>query len=160
MSVSVRSFEARDAEAFLTLYRACLEHYAISPATLSQEARVISLLIAQRHMACHLAFDGETAVGFATWGFSFPAGAGISLVMKELFVTPDAQSKGVGRALLSALIDVARSEGCTRLDWATDGTNDRAQSFYAALSAPKMTKQNYRVVQSEFDAFQARIARN
>ena len=65
----------------------------------------------------------------------------------------------VGKALLSALIDVARREGCTRFDWATDGTNEGAQRFYKALAAPKMAKQSYRVTDTEFDAFQARIGR-
>ena len=157
MSVTVRAFGIGDADAFRTLHRACLAYYQIVPATHDQEERVLSLLHAERHMACHLAFDGVQPVGFATWGLSFPAGADISLVMKELFVSPNARQKGVGKALLSALIDVARHEGCTRFDWATDGTNKGAQKFYTALAAPKMSKQNYRVSHTEFDAFQARI---
>ena len=157
MSVTVRAFGIGDADAFRTLHRACLVYYQIVPATHDQEERVLSLLLAERHMACHLAFDGAQPVGFATWGLSFPAGAGISLVMKELFVSPNARQKGVGKALISALIDVARHEGCTRFDWATDGRNEGAQKFYTALAAPKMSKQNYRVSHTEFDAFQARI---
>mgnify|MGYP001171605968 CR=1 FL=1 len=157
MSVTVRAFRAEDAEAFRTLQRACLAYYQIAPATHDQEERVLSLLRAERHMACHLAFDGTQPVGFATWGLSFPAGPGISLVIKELFVSPTVRQKGVGKALLSALIDVARREGCTRFDWAIDGTNGGAQRFYEALAAPKMTKQSYRVAETEFDAFQARI---
>ncbi|MBW4709498.1 GNAT family N-acetyltransferase [Roseobacter sp. YSTF-M11] len=157
MTVTVRLFCEADADAFLAVHRACLVHYGIEPATNAQEARLLSLLVAERHMACHLAFDDALPVGFATWGLNFPAGAGVSLVMKELFVRSGARKKGVGRALLSALIDVARDEGCTRFDWATDGSNDGSQQFYASLAAPKMTKQNYRVPRTEFDAFQARI---
>lgn len=158
MSVTVRPFTVKDSEAFLGLHRACMQHYEIPPATQAQEERIISLLLAERHMACHLAFDCNRPVGFASWGLNFPAGAGISLVMKELFVSPEARKKGVGRSLLYALVDVARAEGCVRFDWATDGSNGAAQHFYAALAAPEMAKRNYRVSKAEFDSFQERIA--
>ncbi len=157
MSLTVRAFDKKDVDAFCILYRECLEYYQIPPATPTQEERVLSLLIAERHMSCHIAFDDGQPLGFATWGLNFPAGAGTSLVMKELFVSSNARGKGVGKALLSTLIDVARHEGCTRFDWATDGSNGAAQSFYATLDTPEMAKQNYRVSSEGFDAFQARL---
>ena len=153
MSITVRSFDKNNTDAFCILYRECLAYYKIAPATRKQEERILSLLLAERHMSCHIAFEGAKPLGFATWGLSFPAGKSISLVMKELFVSSKARGKGVGKTLLSALIDVARKEGCTRFDWATDGTNEAAQKFYATLDAPMMTKQNYRVSSTDFDAF-------
>lgn len=108
-------------------------------------------------MACHLAYEAKTCVGFATWGLSFPAGATTSLVMKELFVIPKAQGQGVGRALLSALTRVAEIEGCDLLDWATDGENTASQAFYAKIKAPEKEKVTYRVLASEFAEFRARL---
>lgn len=160
MSITVRSFDKNDTNAFCVLYQECLAYYQIAPATREQEERILSLLIAERHMACHIAFDGVQPVGFATWSLNFPAGADISLVVKELFISQNARGRGAGKALLSALIDVARNEGCTRFDWATDGNNRGAQKFYSAIDAPKMTKQNYRVPSTEFDAFQLRLSPN
>ncbi|KAB7613688.1 GNAT family N-acetyltransferase [Amylibacter sp. SFDW26] len=157
MSLTIRAFDEKDIDAFRTLYQECLAYYQVAAASPEQEERVISLLIAERHMACHIAFDGTIPLGFATWGLNFPAGAGISLVMKELFVSSNARGKGVGKALLSTLIDVAREEGCTRFDWATDGTNKGAQKFYAALDAPKMTKQSYRISSEKYEKFQSRL---
>ncbi len=157
MTLTLRAYGPDDADAFRSLHRACLAHYKIAPATASQEARIIDLLNRERHMACHIAYDGDTALGFATWALSFPAGAGISLVMKELFVCAEARGLGVGRALLSALIGVARDEGCVRVDWATDGTNKTAQQFYAGLDAPALEKHSFRVERAAFDAFQKRL---
>lgn len=110
MRVAVEPFRVEHTEAFRGLHRACLAHYGIPPATTAQEERVLSLLRAERHMACHLAFAGAEDVGFATWGLALPSGAGISLVMKELFVAEHGRRKGVGRALLSALVNVARQK--------------------------------------------------
>lgn len=157
MNLVISRFHQEHAEAFRTLHRACLAHYSVPAATRSHEDRVLALLNAERHMACHLAFQDGEAVGFATWGLNFPAGAGISLVMKELFVAEHGRGKGVGKALLSALVDVARQEGCERFDWATDGTNAAAQAFYASVGATPHEKQAYRVQKDEFRNFQKRL---
>jgi GNAT superfamily N-acetyltransferase len=111
-------------------------------------------------MACHLAYDNEACVGFATWGLSFPAGVTTSLVMKELFVSPHAQGKGIGRAILAELTRVAEAEGCTRLDWATDGSNQSAQAFYTKIGAPEKRKVSYRIDATDFDSFRKRLTQN
>ncbi|MEM7497439.1 MAG: GNAT family N-acetyltransferase [Pseudomonadota bacterium] len=157
MSVTVAEFRREHEEAFRSLHRACLAHYAVPPATPAQEDRILSLLRVERHMACHLAFNGDDPVGFATWGLCFPAGAGISLMMKELFVAERGRRMGVGKALLAALIDRARREGCERFDWATDGTNAAAQAFYASINAPEKSKQNYSLPSQEFGRFLRRL---
>ena len=97
-------------------------------------------------------------MGFATWGLSFPAGLTTSLVMKELFVCPTAQGKGVGCAILAELARVAEIEGCSRLDWATDGDNRAAQAFYAKLNAPIKEKVTYRVTTEEFSTFRKNLS--
>lgn len=157
MSFAIREYRGEHAEAFRALYRACLAHYGIPAATRTQEDRVLALLNAERHMACHLAFRNDEALGFATWGLSFPAGAGISLVMKELFVVEHGRGFGVGKALLSALVDIAQREGCERFDWSTDGKNTSAQALYAAIHAVPYNKQAYRVPKDGFSDFQSRL---
>ena len=102
--IETRAFASGDSADFLTLYRACLAHYGIAPATTAQEARVLSLLTAGQHMSCLMAYDGGRPAGFATWVLTFPAGAGVALYMKEIFVAETARGRGVGRALPRFLI--------------------------------------------------------
>ena len=153
MKTTIVRFRAEHAEAFRGLHRACLVHYALPPASKAEEERILSLLQAERHMAGHLAFRGDDPVGFATWGFAFPAGSGISLVMKELFVAEHGRRMGVGAALLSALVEVAEQEGCVRFDWATDGENAKAQAFYASVGAPEKPKKSYSLPRQNFQRF-------
>ncbi|MFK7940357.1 MAG: GNAT family N-acetyltransferase [Roseovarius sp.] len=142
---------------FLTLYRACLAHYAIPAATPEQEARVTELLASGRHMSCLMAYEGDTPVGFATWTLTFPAGAGLALYMKELFVDGSARGAGAGRALLAGLVGIAQAEGCTRMDWQTDRSNALSQAFYTRINAPSFDKLTYRIGAAEFAGFRAAL---
>ena len=157
--ICVRAFAPGDEDAFRYLFRAYLTHYGMDEEPGGMD-RMIEHLIAGRHMSCHLAWDGDTPAGFTTWNLAFPARSGLSLVMKELFVTPDARGTGLGRALLAALAREASDLGCVRLDWATDGDNPGAQAFYASLGLKPTGKISYRVDDSELVDFANRIGGN
>ena len=155
--IETRSFTAGDRDDFLSLYRDCLRHYGIPPATPAQEARVLELLASGRHMSCLMAYDGNRPAGFATWALTLPAGAGVALYMKEIFVSRTARGKGAGRALLAGLLGIAQAEGCARFDWQTDGDNQNAQAFYAGIGAPNKDKKTYRIMAAEFQEFTRRL---
>jgi GNAT superfamily N-acetyltransferase len=155
--IQTRGYTAADAKDFLRLYRDCLRHYGIEPATPDQEARVLGILKSGRHMSCLMAYDGPSPVGFATWALTLPAAAGVALYMKEIFVRDTARGKGAGRALLAGLIQIAEDEGCHRFDWQTDGSNAGSQAFYAALDAPTHDKKSYRIAQQDYAKFRTRL---
>ena len=138
--IFTRTYRSADKAAFLRLYRACLSHYGVSPATETEEARVLQILESPEHVSCLIAFEHEAALGFATWVLTLPAGPGVSLYMKELFILSAARGRGVGRAHMAGLVQIARSEGCDRFDWQTDGTNQVSQRFYEGLEAPLQDK--------------------
>ena len=155
--IELRHYDASDREAFLSLYRECLSHYRVPTATKEEEGRILDLLASRRHMSCLLAYDDAQPVGFATWVLTLPAGTGIALYMKEIFVSRRARGKGVGRALLTGLLDIADAENCARFDWQTDGENLEAQKFYASIDAPVKGKRVFRVMATEFDRFRSRL---
>jgi GNAT superfamily N-acetyltransferase len=94
-----------------------------------------------------LAWDGAVLAGFAGYQFIWPSSAlTTSLYLKELYVTSAYRRAGVGRLLMDRLRAIAVAGGCTRLEWTTDTSNGRAQSFYESLGAePLETKLFYRV---------------
>ena len=155
--IETRGYRAGDADAFLMLYRECLDYYRVREASEAQEARIIGILDSERHLSCLMAFDGPTPVGFATWVLTFPAGTDLALYMKELFVSEEARGKGVGRALMTGLVHIAKAEGCCRFDWQTDLENAVSQAFYKQLQAPLYEKVTYRVNSAEYDAFLSRL---
>ena len=56
-----------------------------------------------------------------------------TLVLYDLFTSSDARGLGLGRALLLAAEEYARSEGFVRMDLATARTNVSAQRLYESL---------------------------
>lgn len=85
-------------------------------------------------------------VGVAAYSFLWPAiGTTHSLYLKELYVSENHRTLGLGRALMDGLGVVARERGCTRVEWTTDRSNTVAQDFYTSLGAKRLeTKIFYR----------------
>ena len=86
-----------------------------------------------------LAFENETAVGFAVFFHNFSTWLGLpGIYLEDLFVKPEHRGKGYGRALLIELAKIARGRGCGRLEWAVLDWNEPAIQFYRKLGAKPM----------------------
>src|SRR5205823_13715418 len=83
-----------------------------------------------------LAFENETAVGFAVFFHNFSTWLGRpGLYLEDLFVKPEHRGKGYGRALLVDLARIARDRRCGRMEWAVLDWNDPAIQFYRKIGA-------------------------
>ncbi len=82
--------------------------------------------------------EGE-AVGFALWFHNFSTWRGRrGLYLEDLYVTPAARGKGVGRALLIHLAGIAVARGCARFEWSVLDWNQPAIDFYRTMGAVGM----------------------
>ena len=86
------------------------------------------------------AWRNDDLLGYAClyWHFTSLVPAE-TVLMNDLFVTPTARSQGIGRALVEASADVARSRGAHHLEWATAPDNATAQRLYDATGAQRST---------------------
>ncbi|MEI6649075.1 MAG: GNAT family N-acetyltransferase [Actinomycetes bacterium] len=50
--------------------------------------------------------------------------------LEDLFVSTESRGQGIGRALIDAVLEIAKVEGSSRLYWATDKSNVTAQKLY------------------------------
>lgn len=86
-----------------------------------------------------LAYEGERAVGYAVYFYTFSTFASLpGLFLEDLFVKPDARGQGAGRALLAYIAKIAEAEKCWRIEWAVLHWNEPALSFYKNLGAVEM----------------------
>jgi GNAT superfamily N-acetyltransferase len=82
------------------------------------------------------AWLGDQICGYAClyWHFTSLVPAE-TVLMNDLFVTETARGKRVGRALIEASADVARTRGAHHLEWATAPDNATAQHLYDSTGA-------------------------
>ena len=88
-----------------------------------------------------LARVGSQAVGFAVWFQNFSTFLGRpGLYLEDLFVRPEWRGRGIGRALLAHLAQVAVARDYGRMEWAVLDWNETAIRFYRGIGARPMNE--------------------
>ncbi len=83
-------------------------------------------------------------LGYACLYWHFSSLAAVETVlMNDLFVSPEARGHGIGRALIEASRNVARARGAGWLEWATAPDNHTAQRLYDSMTDEKSTWLEY-----------------
>jgi len=77
--------------------------------------------------------DGRL-VGIAHFLVHVSTTAPDSCYLQDLFTSPDARGKGVARALIRAVENWARHNGCARLYWQTHESNQAARLLYDQIA--------------------------
>jgi ribosomal protein S18 acetylase RimI-like enzyme len=88
-------------------------------------------LIRNRDMTVLLAGegpDGFAQLRFRPWVYS--AGPSAHSYLEELYVIPSLRGQGIGRALLGAAMEAARSEGASHMELGTSETDTAARALY------------------------------
>ena len=137
MSVHLRFAEAADVPVIAKLIRG-LAHYEKleGEVTMTEELLAKNLFGPRRYAETLLAEDGSEVVGFALFFHNFSTFlAQPGIYLEDLFVVPEQRGRGIGRALLERLAQIAVERGCGRLEWAVLDWNRDAIGFYERLGA-------------------------
>ncbi len=132
MAFQIRVVAERDFFEWLALFEGYSQFYSSEP-TDEKVLRVWHWLTdAENSLTAAVAVD-ETGsfLGFAHYR-TVPdtLSATNGLYLDDLFVSDQARSRGVGRALLAHVQAVAAEQNFSRVVWITDPDNDRAQLLY------------------------------
>jgi GNAT superfamily N-acetyltransferase len=135
--IHVRPARPQEAALVLRFIRELAEYERLLHEVKTTEADVRALLFGPAPRAfCDIAEADGQAVGFALWFYSVSTFEGRhGLYLEDLYVTPEARGKGIGKALLQALARRCRDEGLARLEWAVLDWNTPAVVFYDGLGA-------------------------
>lgn len=133
----IRSAQVEDVPVILELIRDLAAYERASHEVIATEELLVDVLFGERPAAeVLLAFEGQSAIGFAVFFHNFSTWLGRpGLYLEDLFVKPEKRGKGYGRALLVELAKIARDRGCGRMEWAVLDWNEPAIKFYRALGA-------------------------
>lgn len=137
MTVTIRPGEPADVPVIADLIRGLAVYEKLEDQVTMTEERLGDALFGDRRYAETLiAEDGGEAIGFALFFHNFSTFlAQPGIYLEDLFVNPEHRSKGVGRALLERLAQIAVDRGCARLEWAVLHWNAEAIKFYERLGA-------------------------
>ena len=70
----------------------------------------------------------QTVIHLSTWSVA------PRCYLNDLYTTPEARGKGVGRALIEAVYAMAKAKGCVKVHWLTHESNVTGQSLYNQLA--------------------------
>ena len=137
---AIRPATAADVPIILELIRALATYERAPNDVTATEDGLSKVLFGEKPAAeVLLAFENETAVGFAVFFHNFSTWLGRpGLYLEDLFVRPEDRGKGYGRALLIHLAKIARDRSCGRMEWAVLDWNEPAIQFYRKLGAKPM----------------------
>ena len=135
--VRIRFATESDGPLILGFIRALAEYERLAHYVVATEESLRESLFGARPAAeTLLAFEGDTAVGFALFFENFSTFNGRrGMYLEDLFVVPDARGRGYGKALLRKLASIAIERDYCRLDWAVLDWNEPAIRFYRSLGA-------------------------
>jgi GNAT superfamily N-acetyltransferase len=136
----IRPAGVEDVPIILKLIRDLATYERAPHEVTATEEQLVDVLFGEKPAAeVLLAFEGESAVGFAVYFYNFSTWLGRSgLYLEDLFVKPEKRGKGYGRALLVELAKIALERGCGRMEWAVLDWNEPAIKFYRSLGAQPM----------------------
>jgi GNAT superfamily N-acetyltransferase len=85
-------------------------------------------------------YEGAPA-GFALYFTSYSTWRGHhGIRLEDLYVTPTLRGKGIGKALLAKLAQIAVEQGCPRLEWDVLEWNAPAIAVYESIGAKLLTE--------------------
>ncbi len=135
--VKIRFGELADVPVIAELIRALARYERLEHEVTMTEEKLTDALFGDRHYAETLiAEDDGKPLGFALFFHNFSTFlAQPGIYLEDLFVVPEARSRGIGRALLERLAGIAVDRGCGRLEWSVLDWNKDAIGFYERLGA-------------------------
>jgi len=138
--ITYRQATPSDAPGILPLLEEIMGHHGVvPPEQASLSAAVSAILTASDHLIL-VADDGNGLVGMCALIFSQSTwSAGPVCELQDVVVTRDCRRGDVGRGLVQASEEVARSRGCSRLFLLAEYWNLDAHAFYRSLGLAEKT---------------------
>lgn len=135
-----------DIPLILSFIRALADYEKLTAEVEATEEKLHATLFGEKPAAeCLLAFadaPGSAApvpAGFALYFTNYSTFlAKPGLYLEDLFVKPEFRGRGIGKALLLHLAQLANSRGCGRMEWAVLDWNAPSIAFYESLGARRL----------------------
>lgn len=131
--ITIRQFHEQD---IVAIYELILEFAAFQKSedkiliTVEQMKRDIGLF------QCLVAEDADKQIiGFASYFYAYYSWSGKAIYLDDLYVQPLHRKQGIGAALLSSIVELARENKCIKVRWQVSNWNKNGIEFYKSFGA-------------------------
>jgi len=152
-NISLKFAEEKDIPVILSLIKELAEYEKLLDKVTVTEERLKENLFGKRKYAeVIIAELDKKPAGQALFFHNFSTFIGKpGIYLEDLYVKPEYRGKGIGKALLKKLIEVAKERNCGRVEWVVLDWNKPAIDFYKKLGAEPMNEWIiYRLIEENF----------
>ena len=131
MTFTIRPLVQNDKQRWLQLWKGYLTFYKTEFSAEKTEITWNRLLDPEFNLYGLVAEVNGQINGMTTYNFQNSTWSeNGQCLLEDLFVDEKLRGQGTGRALIDAVINEAKSRGCSRVYWNTDETNETARKLY------------------------------
>ena len=135
MTLTIRAIEEKDKSQWLKLWAGYLEFYKSTISPEQTELTWKRLINNEMKMFGFVAENEEGVIGFTHCLFRPSTWTETDYCyLEDLFVDPNIRGKGVGRALMEKVIELAKEEKSKRVYWTTQEFNKTARVLYDSIT--------------------------
>jgi GNAT superfamily N-acetyltransferase len=135
MTLTIRAIEERDKVQWLKLWAGYLEFYKSTISPEQTELTWKRLINNELKMFGFVAESDEGVIGFTHCLFRPSTWTETDYCyLEDLFVDPNIRGKGVGRALMNKVFELAKEKKSKRVYWTTQEFNQTARVLYDSIT--------------------------
>ena len=135
--LKIREANINDVPLILSLIEEIAEYEKLRHEVIATENDIRENLFGEKRYAEVLIAEYENEpAGQALFFHNFSTFIGRpGIYLEDLFVKPKFRGKGIGKALLLKLVELAKNRNCGRVEWCVLDWNEPAINFYKELGA-------------------------
>jgi GNAT superfamily N-acetyltransferase len=135
MTLTIRAIEEKDKSQWLKLWAGYLEFYKSTISIEQTELTWKRLINNELKMFGFVAESEDGIIGFTHCLFRPSTWTDTDYCyLEDLFVDPNIRGKGVGRALMDKVVDLAKEKKSKRVYWTTQEFNKTARVLYDSIT--------------------------
>ena len=135
MTLTIRAIEEKDKDQWLKLWAGYLEFYKSTISPEQTELTWKRLIKNEQKMFGFVAESEEGVIGFTHCLFRPSTWTETDYCyLEDLFVDPTIRGKGVGRALMEKVVELAKEKKSKRVYWTTQEFNKTARVLYDSIT--------------------------
>ena len=135
MSITIRALQEKDKNQWLKLWAGYLEFYKSTISSEQTELTWRRLINNEQKMFGFVAETEEVIIGFTHCLFRPSTWTETDYCyLEDLYVDPNIRGKGIGRALMDRVIELAKEKKSKRVYWTTQEFNKTARVLYDSIT--------------------------